>query len=374
MEIILKKNSLSSPRKRGSILFILFLLVGCGSSSENVSGENTPAATGTSSSADSQSLSLSIFRKGDSFSREILAGVYPGDSVDLEVKGGLPNRPAVWTSSNTSLGIISDEGELTLIAAGEFSVRVQVTDSFQTLQVRVGEERPYMGEEPPPVPTPSAEPTPSPTPSASPSASTTPSPSPSPEGEPPPDPVPSDHYMDEVTSFEPGAHAGFGADQFPNIVLGPPQGSGSGLGGFHVLSLGVGGEIVLKSVTPILNGGGFDFIVFENAFYAGGNPNNPFAEPGEVAVSQDGSQFFSFPCAKTDAPFFPGCAGVHPVYANPLTNSIDPTDPATAGGDAFDLEALGLEWAQYVRVRDLSSGGGGNSAGFDLDAISIIHQ
>jgi hypothetical protein len=187
--------------------------------------------------------------------------------------------------------------------------------------------------------------------------------------------VDSDPYIDAVIRLTPGPFAGFGSDQFPQIVLGPPQGSGETQGGFHVLSLGVGGEIVLHSATPILNGPGVDFIVFENAFFAGGNPENPFAEVGEIAVSQDGTRFIAFPCEPENAAdLYPGCAGVRPVHANPLTNGIDPTDPETAGGDAFDLETIGLNWAGWIRIRDLSESGGGVSAGFDLDAVAIIHQ
>ena len=162
----------------------------------------------------------------------------------------------------------------------------------------------------------------------------------------------------------------------PGIILGPPKGYGLLQGSLDTLSLGSGGVIVLKSATPILNGSGPDFIVFENAFYANGNPNAPFAELGEVSVSQDGSQFFKFHCQTTNsAGGYPGCAGVSPVLANAEFNELDPLDPSEAGGDAFDLGDLGLSWAYYIRIRDLSveEGTGGN-AGFDLDAISILHQ
>ncbi len=185
----------------------------------------------------------------------------------------------------------------------------------------------------------------------------------------------SDPYVDEIVNFTPGPGAGFGQSQLPGIVLGPPHGNGALMGGFDVLSLGAGGQITLRSATPILNGPGPDLIVFENAFYAGGNPLNPFAERGEVSLSQDGENFTVFPCdASNQAALYPGCAGVHPVFANPDTNTISPSDPNLAGGDAFDLQSVGLSWALYIRIRDLSSGGGGSSAGFDLDAISIIHQ
>jgi hypothetical protein len=181
--------------------------------------------------------------------------------------------------------------------------------------------------------------------------------------------------MDVVTSFLPGPHAGFGQADFPEIVLDGPQGMGSLLGGTDVLSLGTGGIIILKSQTPILDGPGLDFIVFENPFWVGGNPQTPYAELGEVSVSQNGTQFFPFPCEEANvADLFPGCAGVTPVYANGVTNNIDPTDPDVAGGDGFDLGDLGLDWILYVKLQDLGGGGSGDTAGFDLDAIAIVHQ
>jgi hypothetical protein len=191
----------------------------------------------------------------------------------------------------------------------------------------------------------------------------------------PPAPVPGDPFMDEVTSFQAGPYAGYGQADFPEIVLGGPQGKGCCLGGTDVLSLGVGGIITLKSDTAVLDGPGPDFIVFENAFWAGANPQTPYAELGRVSVSQNNQQFFSFPC-ETNNPteLFPGCAGVSPVLANVLTNAIDPTDPEAAGGDAFDLADLDLDWVLYIRIEALSQGGGGDTAGFDLDAIAIVYQ
>ena len=52
-------------------------------------------------------------------------------------------------------------------------------------------------------------------------------------------------YASELISFEPGPGAGFGQDQLPGIVLGPPDGRGPDAGGLDVLSLGQGGTIVL---------------------------------------------------------------------------------------------------------------------------------
>ena len=50
-----------------------------------------------------------------------------------------------------------------------------------------------------------------------------------------------------------------------------------------------------------------------------------------------------------------------------------PIDPGLTGGDAFDLETLGLTRATFVRIRDRSRDGAGNTAGFDLDAVGIVH-
>lgn len=332
---------------------------------------------------------LAFFPRNGAQALTEISGVYVGEKVPLELHGVGEEEIAVWFSSDTGKGVFLSPGELRLVGAGEFEIRAHAGNREVALRVQVDLSRPRPSDPPivtppeNPTPMPSASPTPPPTPRPTPSPTSTPSPTPtalpSPIPQPTPSawptPLPSDPFADEVVAFHPGSHAGFGSDRFPEVVLGPPKGGGLQTGSFDVLSLGIGGDIVLKSATPFFNGPGPDLIVFENAFYAGGNPQAPFAEPGEVAVSQDGLQFFAFPCASgnRDA-FYPGCAGVHPVLANPELNAIDPTDPAAAGGDAFDLESLGLPWARYVRIRDLGSGGGGNSAGFDLDAVSFIHQ
>ncbi|XXF77298.1 cell surface protein [Myxococcaceae bacterium GXIMD 01537] len=175
-------------------------------------------------------------------------------------------------------------------------------------------------------------------------------------------------FAGRVVSFKPGAAAGFGQDAFPGVVLGPPRGGGSGSGSLDVLSLGKEGEIVLELTgLAVVDGPGADLLVFENPF---GN----FAETGVVAVSDDGTTWHEFPCASSDrAGGYPGCAGVRPVYSNP-DNGISPTDPAVAGGDAFDLAALGVTRARFVRIRDSGANGyGGTSGGFDLDAVAVVN-
>lgn len=181
-------------------------------------------------------------------------------------------------------------------------------------------------------------------------------------------------FADQVVEFHPGTGAGYGQDRMPGIVLGPPKGAGALVGGTDVVSLGSRGEIILKMTDFIIaDGDGPDLTVFENALYAGGNPNAPYSEPGIVSVSDDGVNYHEFSCDIHNPPFFPGCAGTKPVYSNP-TNGIDPTDPSVSGGNQFDLRAVGLRTARFVKIVD-----GGRDAGtapfqgFDLDAVAVIN-
>jgi len=175
-----------------------------------------------------------------------------------------------------------------------------------------------------------------------------------------------------VVSFEPGPGAGFGQDRFPEVIYGEPLGNGTTSGGLDVLSLGDGGSIVIGfGGNAIVDGDGVDFIVFENPFFAGGDPNKIYAELGEVSVSADGSTWHTFPCAEGESPPV-GCAGYAPVFANGDLG-IASTDPAVSGGDAFDLAELGVAEARFVRIRDLQGIGASPSTGFDLDAIAIVN-
>jgi DNA-binding beta-propeller fold protein YncE len=189
-----------------------------------------------------------------------------------------------------------------------------------------------------------------------------------------------------------GDSGGSGKEKLPGIIQGGPSGGGSSSTD-DVLSLGKGGEIVVDfGDYDIVDGPGPDFIVFENPFLI--SPYNPFAEPAIVGVSATdsaSSSFVDFPCdlsvtqgdpakqlwpypASAAAPSTPGCAGVRPVLAN-VQQCVSASDPAVAGGDAFDLATVGLKQARLLRLRDakLSTVGGTGTAGFDLDAVVLIH-
>jgi|HubBroStandDraft_6_1064221.scaffolds.fasta_scaffold260819_2 hypothetical protein len=185
-------------------------------------------------------------------------------------------------------------------------------------------------------------------------------------------------FISCLLSYEPGPGAGFGQTDFPEIVYGPPVGGGIDEGSSDVLTLGGGGEITFGfGGNAIVDGPGADFILFENPFDIAGDPDDPYAEPGEVSVSDDAQTWVTFPCSYKEGDTFEishytGCAGWHPVLSNP-DNGISPFDPATAGGDAFDLAEIGVTHARYVRVRDVSFRGGTPKEGFDLDAAVILH-
>ncbi|MGO4772268.1 T9SS type A sorting domain-containing protein [Flavobacterium sp. W22_SRS_FK3] len=69
----------------------------------------------------------------------------------------------------------------------------------------------------------------------------------------------------------------------------PADGMKGGTSGTGIVSLGDGGSAVLTFDTPISNGSGFDFAVFENGF------SDTFLELAFVEVSSDGINFFRFP-------------------------------------------------------------------------------
>lgn len=182
-------------------------------------------------------------------------------------------------------------------------------------------------------------------------------------------------YARQVVSFSPGVGAGYHAHKMPGVVLGPPVGKGNNAGSLDVVSLGMGGEIVLGfGDWEIVDGPGVDFVVFENPFWANGDPKSVFEELGEVSVSEDGQTWHTFDCdpSPNDDHEWPGCAGWRPTQRfDPLL--VDPLVAMTVGGDGFDLETLGLEQVRFVRIRDLATEAIAPTAGFDLDAVGLIH-
>lgn len=181
-------------------------------------------------------------------------------------------------------------------------------------------------------------------------------------------------FASEVVDYEFGPGQATGQDEVPLPWLGPPEGAGSSQGAVSgIVSLGNGGWVILGfEDNAILDAPGPDFIVFENPFHVGGNEDNVFAELATVAVSDDGDHWVEFPCTASKPPYG-SCAGWRPTLANAAKNDLDPTNPAAAGGDAFDLADLCLTRARYVRITDRPDLDGSLDGVFDLDAVSIVH-
>lgn len=187
--------------------------------------------------------------------------------------------------------------------------------------------------------------------------------------------APEDPWADCVVEFAPDDAVSFGHDAMPEIVLGPPEGGGEAMGGTDVASLGCGGSITLGFLPPWpTDAPGPDLIVFENAFRSGAIT---FVEPAQVLVSEDGEEWHELPCAPDGGDAAPeGCAGLQPVLA---AGSDAVPDPATAGGDAFDLADVGLAEARFVRIVDRTAEHYGSetwcigaTGGFDLDAVARV--
>ncbi len=202
--------------------------------------------------------------------------------------------------------------------------------------------------------------------------------------------VAASRFVTGIVSYTPGGCAGFGQSSAPGIVEGPPVGGGTDHGSLDVLSLGGGGTLVLTfAPNAIVDGPGPDFIVFENPFWIGGSPDTPYAEPGQVSVSDDGVTWTAFPCTPTldpgapdgtgTAPPYGDCGGWQVVHSAP-GNGISPFDPTTAGGNAYDLADLDLKHVRYVKIVDQTheacpeaGADKPNTNGFDLDAIAIVN-
>ncbi len=158
-----------------------------------------------------------------------------------------------------------------------------------------------------------------------------------------------------------------------------------------VVSLGDGGSVIVTFSQPIMNGSGWDFAVFENAF------QNTFLELAFVEVSSDGVTYFRFP-ATSLIPFETQIGTFGEVEAT-LINNLAGKYRAQYG-TPFDLEELegtiGLDINAITHIRLIDVVGSINplyasydaqgniinepyptgfpQGGFDLDAVGVIHQ
>ena len=168
----------------------------------------------------------------------------------------------------------------------------------------------------------------------------------------------------------------------------PERALGKAIGdAFDVVALGDGGAIVLTFSSPLRNGAGPDFAVFENSF------SDTFLELAFVEVSSDGVSFARFDSAylgNTPVTAFgvhspnlmAGLAGKHRQgWGTPFDLALLRYRPAVQDG-RVDLGAI-----RYVRIVDIVGDGSQRdsfghpihdphpttgSAGFDLDAVGAL--
>jgi hypothetical protein len=172
----------------------------------------------------------------------------------------------------------------------------------------------------------------------------------------------------------------YGAD---DAAVGPATAST-----MDVVSLGDGGMATLTFNTPIANGDGYDFAVFENSF------NDYFLELAVVEVSSDGEHFVRFPATSLTQTHTQITERVDPTFINNLAGKY-----RVGYGTPFDLDELrdsahvDINNITHVRVIDVVGSidpqygtydAFGHlindpfptitySAGFDLDGVAVMN-
>jgi len=188
-------------------------------------------------------------------------------------------------------------------------------------------------------------------------------------------------------------------DNMPVSSIVPVVGVYSAFRSFELVSVGHGGQLILKFSHPVSddrnNPYGIDFIIFGNAqqkagqYWLNGNPatfiiglSGAITEPAVVSVSQDGNNWYRYsngPFADSFAPTFGRIYDPNHPDANIgswnhwwgwPTNPTLPLDPnltpasflnksvaymsqvygQSAGGTGFSLDETGMEWIEYVRI------------------------
>ena len=203
-----------------------------------------------------------------------------------------------------------------------------------------------------------------------------------------------DPWADTVVHYSAGTNAEPDYDDAPNNVLGSPErvtGENSPFGPFpgattvfsgafgldEIVSVGAGGELIVRFDEPVINRPGSDLIIFGNSFFSLDSDtlliNGLNAEPGNVEVSTDGVDWRStggfadalFPTqGYLDAGIFGDPVGSLPTdFLKPMNSALTLNDflgksysealalyDGSGGGAPIDFGATGLTSIQYVRV------------------------
>ena len=188
----------------------------------------------------------------------------------------------------------------------------------------------------------------------------------------------------------------FGDD---TLVLGKPGTGGASEIVYDVVSLGDGGSATVTFASPIYNGPGPDFAVFENGFGIDSDTTHTlhFLELAFVEVSSDGEHFFRFP-AVTNVAYDKQLGGYGGMVPSQIHNFAGKYDQFY--GTPFDLDEvaddplLNKDRVTHVRIIDVvgcikpeyatydSEGHivndpwftSNEKGGFDLEAVGVIHD
>ena len=194
-------------------------------------------------------------------------------------------------------------------------------------------------------------------------------------------------------------HLGYASFGHDTLVLGAPGSGGASEIVYDVVSLGDGGMATVTFGSPIYNGEGPDFAVFENGFAIDADTTHTlhFLELAFVEVSSDGEHFFRFP-AVTHVPYdkqLNGSGGINPSQIHNFAGKYD-----QYYGTPFDLDEvednalLDKNRVTHVRIIDVvgcikpeyarydAEGHivndpwftSSDKGGFDLEAVGVIHD
>jgi len=168
----------------------------------------------------------------------------------------------------------------------------------------------------------------------------------------------------------------------PESTLGPYSGGS--------VSLGDGGEALLTFASPIIDGEGFDFAIFEN-----GVPG--YLELAFVEASSDGINFFRFPGhsqTQTETqlgtfgtplpPYLNNLAGKYGgIYGTPFDLADLPDDALLDKDNITDIKVIDVvgsinpDYATYDSYGNIINDSFPTpfvSSGFDLQGVGVIHQ
>lgn len=216
-------------------------------------------------------------------------------------------------------------------------------------------------------------------------------------------------YASQVVTYTPGSVANL-AYTVPARALGEPsrtiQPDGTAVtpfaapySGSQLVSVGVGGELILRFDQPVTNDPfnpfGIDLLVFGNSFFYdpatfGPTANAIFGSRGRLEVSPNGVDWTAVPSFRPDGAMPTlGYVDVTDPYASApgaiLTDFTRPVDPAlnwtgmdlaqltaayngSGGGAGVDIGALGLSAISFVRVTVPA----GESGTVNIDAFSDV--